>query len=161
MRSNSCRNLAAMASTSGSGTSTRRYPQNVKQHEIPTEKFIALQLMQTFLFTFRISFLTYDIVHAVIHKVILYERIGKMLGGNALESESIYTASLALVSLFLILLIILTFIYNYFLVHENLTGIFLMGFYLVSLLIYNLWNFGRYSMIESAAVCSCSVGEIL
>ena len=98
----------------------------------------------------------------MIHKVVIYERVGFILGGSPLESESLYTACLFLIALFLIAQIIVTFVYNYIIVHENLNGMIAMSVFLVLVLIYYLFAFGSFPMskLESTCVCIASVFEI-
>ncbi|KAI2806130.1 hypothetical protein BLOT_005141 [Blomia tropicalis] len=160
MRSSSSRNLASSPNSSRAVLRNQVHPPQYNNPLVPHEKFITMQVLQLVLFTTRTIFLMYDIVHAVMHKEIIYERIGIILGGSPLESENLYTAGVGLTSLFLISLIICTFVYNYFLVHENLIGVTVMSLYLLLVLIYNLATFGSYSILESCAVCGASALEI-
>nr|XP_027204440.1 uncharacterized protein LOC113798152 [Dermatophagoides pteronyssinus] len=80
-----------------------------------------MQILQAILFTTRTIFLIYDLLHAIINKVILYDRLGRLFGSSSSTtlSEKIYTISLFMIAMFLILMIVFTFVYNYLLVHEN------------------------------------------
>ncbi|KAH9414526.1 hypothetical protein DERP_008721 [Dermatophagoides pteronyssinus] len=129
------------------------------------EKFLAMQILQAILFTTRTIFLIYDLLHAIINKVILYDRLGRLFGSSSSTtlSEKIYTISLFMIAMFLILMIVFTFVYNYLLVHENFPGITVMVIFLFGIFLYNLFTFGQYSSTssESLIICSASAFEII
>lgn len=164
MRSSSSRNLAHHAATEQPRPQIVGLERQVRADSIiddEKEKFIGMQVLQSFLLTIRIFFLLYDVIHCLVYKAVLYARIGRFFGSDPDNAGVVYPTSMGLITLLLLTMIVFTVLYMYLLVHEKTLGITLMGVFLAFNLLYEFITFGQYYVLESAIVCTFGTIETI